>query len=225
MEYYWGKEDKKLAKKMRNRASALSWIHENASGSYDSQDKTWSMFLLVSTYILGGTGIIALFPAFLSLIGSNSQIASTISILFGLGIQVLVLVLGILSTVYKAKDLPMKTHNHARASVSYADMFLRIKTALKREADRRQDFSDFFSDLYRFDLQIRGDAGPIPDSAIAAYTAAHGSRALSQDELFGNLVDEDYDSPTLKKSIREITEDEKFQLQRYGRTTSVKRSH
>ena len=218
---YWSDNDKAIAKKIERKGSALAYIHEHAAGDFDHKDKMSHRWINILSFVFGSTGVIVPIGLIVGAVVSETN-QSAIHSIVTIALGICVFILGGVGIYFQSQDYSGKNTSHARAASSYADQYLHVHTMRRRSKDRRQDFADFFADMYRRDSQTRADAGPIPESSIKAYYNAHGDKAIDRDTLFNETLDEMEEinnspiSKQLKKSIKR-TKDELFQIQRYKR--------
>lgn len=214
-ENIWKDEEIRLAKKMKKRASALSFIYNESA----------KRFLTINNNILLSVGIInvvitigVIIPNIIGLLPDNSN-STMINKKAENGVSISVGIISaacaVLIFVSKQMDFSGKWTKHANASTRFNNIYLEISTALGRGDGQRANFYDFFQEICRRDQQEQMAAGPIPDQPIDVYYAKHGERATPKEELFGEIYTLEIldDIPDLKASAKR-THDQAYQMAR-----------
>jgi len=204
----WSKNDIKIAKKIKQKAGALAYIHEATASKYEKIDNVFKIIITLGMFIFGTSGIVTVIPPFIESFDLDSNNSAIVNNIISFILNICILILAGISTFIGLKNYPSKCTNHSRAALSYSEQFLHAEITLRKRSELRQNFSDFFSEMYRKDLRARNDAGPIPESVIQEYFDNHGDLALSKEFLFTEFyqdMDELNDSPQkekLKKSLK-----------------------
>ena len=173
LENNWNTKNELECKMIGEKASAFSWLHIETASSYEFKNKIFNLIIMIGSYLFGTTGV--------STILSSNENMKYVNFI----ISILVLCLGVISTINKILDYPKKISQQKWGANRNSTLFILVKRELNKPRNKRQDFFNFYKNITNFQLKLQKNAPDIPGVIVKKYYSKFGKNAMKYSQLFG----------------------------------------
>jgi len=171
----WSSTQIRSCQIIANRAGAFVWLYEETTEYYQKQSMFFTILIAIGNYVFGSTGIPTLFAT-----GWEGIKYIT------LGIQICVIIMGIIGTIFSVLDYNKKITRTSWALTKYNSIFLEINKELRKDIDSIADYTTFYTKIIDDENEVKSSAVPVPDKIFTRYYSLMSSKALTYNELFLN---------------------------------------
>lgn len=190
----WTEENELACKKAADRAGAFVWLYNETTITYKRRKNIFNLIIAGGGYLLGSSGIPTLFINW-----SNVKWINFI-------IQILMIIMGIISTIYVVLAYDKTVEKCTWASSKFSSLFLEIKKEVDKDPKMRIDYATFYEKIYLAESEVRQSGIYIPDKIIEKYYNRMGDYAINFDELFIHHIDREEANMKESKSIIDLSE-------------------
>lgn len=178
----WTDENVKIVKTIGEKRAAYVWLYNQTANYYENWNKVFVVVIAIAGYLFGTTGIPTLF------VSDNINVINKLRWV-NLGIQILVICVGVLATVHKLVDFPKKIGKARWASGKNAAIFREILKEVRKPTNERQTYHKFYAKVIDNEMDLNQESPFIPEKIVKRYYAKMGVRALKYEVLFSEQTE------------------------------------